>query len=61
MDDKTSVFMWQENVMGREGRREMKQLCDQSILVLHKKTFKTLKGKVLISLMTTGSNYQNIK
>ena len=47
--------------MGKEGKREMKQLCDQSILVLHKKTFKTLKGKVLISLMMTGSNYQNIK
>lgn len=37
MGDKTSVFMWQVNVMGKEGRREMKQLCDQSILVLHKK------------------------
>lgn len=53
-DKKTS---WEK----KAGRREMKQLCDQSILVLHKNTFKTLKGKVLISLMTTGSNYQNIK
>lgn len=22
MDDKTSVFMWQENVMGKEGRKK---------------------------------------